>query len=619
VSISTRTTLAFALFALLCAGSTGALLSSMAGDDLEEVIVDRQRLFAMQGALAFLDHVELAIEELEHVSRMVEVDLDDGDEAPERRVLNEAWRLTLFFFDGEVLLVDETGRCHGAEPRHEACVGRSFADAPWFVEGAEAREPLVRFARDEASTLSLVVPMRDEAGALEGLLRGEIRLARGDFFDDTVYGSGPGSHDLVLSSASGEELFVHGTPPLGTSAWASAVRGADRPGAIATTIDGERTVLAWAPVGSTGARLVYAWPWSELDRAADERANALLVAASVIAMVGMIVGLLVARRLTEPVLALEGDVRAARVGKGIDVRGPRDEVGALRRAFSELVAELASREESARADRDRIAELADTLEERVRSRTRELEETRDALIDAERLAALGRAGAALSHELRNSLNALSVGMDALGGSMPEAARVAVRQQVRAEIGRLRTLADVLLDFARPRSLSSTDVPDHVILERARALVEDFAEERGVTIEVLDSASEQTLRVDADLMQSVLTNLLRNAVEAVAGLAPERRRVQLRAEALEGTWRIEVEDAGEGISAPVRERLFQPFSSGRVGGVGLGLSLSRRFVELHGGQLELVTARELGGACFRVSLPRPAPDVPTLGSREGESS
>jgi two-component system sensor kinase FixL len=96
-------------------------------------------------------------------------------------------------------------------------------------------------------------------------------------------------------------------------------------------------------------------------------------------------------------------------------------------------------------------------------------------------------------------------------------------------------------------------------------------------------------------------------------------VQLRAEALEGTWRIEVEDAGEGISAPVRERLFQPFSSGRVGGVGLGLSLSRRFVELHGGQLELVTARELGGACFRVSLPRPAPDVPTLGSREGESS
>ena len=61
------------------------------------------------------------------------------------------------------------------------------------------------------------------------------------------------------------------------------------------------------------------------------------------------------------------------------------------------------------------------------------------------------------------------------------------------------------------------MPDHVILERARALVEDFAEEHGVTIEVLDSAPDQTLRVDADLLQSVLTNLLRNAVEAVAGV------------------------------------------------------------------------------------------------------
>ena len=177
MSISTRTTVAFALFALLCAGLTGAVLSSMSNRDLENVIVDRQRLFAMQGALAFLDHVELAIEELRHISSMVEVDLDDDDDAPERRVLNEAWRLTLFF-NGRVLLTDKTGRCHGSEPEHDGCIGLNFADERWFLESVETGEPTVSFHEGD-STVAVVVPIQDEDGALEGVLRGEIELERG--------------------------------------------------------------------------------------------------------------------------------------------------------------------------------------------------------------------------------------------------------------------------------------------------------------------------------------------------------------------------------------------------------------------------------------------------------
>lgn len=600
VSIKTRTTLAFALFALLCAGTTGALLSSMARHGLEEVILDRQRLFAMQGAIALLDDIQLATEELEHISRMVEVDLDDTDDAPERRVLNEAWRLTLFFFDGSVLLVDETGRCHGAEPRDAGCA-ESYADEPWFLEGIAAPRPVVHFGPNRDSPLALVVPMRDDTGALEGLLRGEIRLERGDFFDDSVYGAGPGTHDLVMVGEDGRELFVHGRPPLQSAAWRAAVESSSRAGAMVSAIDGERTVLAWAPIGETGARLVYAWPWLELDRASDERGRALAWAAGVIALVGVIVGFLVARRLTEPVLALEGEVLAARVGRaGIAAGGSRDEVGALRHAFAELVAELAAREESARADRDRVAELADTLEERVQRRTRELEATRDALIDAERLAALGRAGAALSHELRNALNALSVGMDVLGGTLSAEVRAKVRQQVLEEIGRLRTLADVLLDFARPRVLQRRPTTSKAVLARAHALVEDYASDHGVDVAICDDVPDLRLEVDTELLQSVLTNLLRNAIEAAS--SSESRRASARARLEDGAWILDVEDSGVGVSDEVRVRLFQPFSSGRVGGVGLGLALARRFVELHGGRLDEIGVSSLGGACFRVALP-----------------
>ena len=601
MSISTRTTLAFAIFALLCAGLTGAVLSSMSNRDLENVIVDRQRLFAMQGALAFLDDLELAIQELEHVSRMVEVDLDDEDDAPELRVLNEAWRLTLFFFDGVVLLVDETGRCMGAEPERASCRGRSFAREPWFVEGIEAGGPVVHFSAEGRSTAALVVPMRDESGELEGLLRGEIKLDRGDFFDDSVHGAEV-RHDLVLVNAEGDVLFVGGEPELESRAWHSAIDHSDRPGAVATEVAGERMVLAWAPIGTTGGRLVYAWPWSELDHAEDERERALLIAAGIVALFGVIVGFLVARRLTHPVLALADEVRAARGTRvHIEAHTSADEVGSLRRAFTELVDELKTREESARLDRDRVRELADTLEERVQQRTRELEETRDALIASERLAALGHAGAALSHEIRNSLNALSVGMDALGSNLPDTARHDVRQQVRAEIGRLRTLADVLLDFARPRKLVMSEIAPSALLRDSLALVEDFADEHRVELEVVDETEGATMHADPTVLQSVIVNLVRNAVEATSGLDDARRRVRIVSRILDDAWRLEVGDRGEGIDDEVRERLFQPFSSGRVGGVGLGLALSKRFAAMHQGQLELVEG-DLEGACFRATIP-----------------
>lgn len=582
MSISTRTAAAFALFAIFCAGTTGALLSSLSRSALEDVIVDRQRFFAAQGAVAFLDDLSLATEELENVSRMVEVDLDDADDVPERRVLNEAWRLTLFFFDGVVQIVDETGRCHGAEPEHDACVGRSFADAPWFKAARHARGALVRFhARtDGGSTIDLVLPMHDEAGDLEGVLRGEIVLARGDFFDESVRGGGPLPHQLVFFGPEGNVLFAEGEPRLNAEPWRSARArvGDGKADAEIIHLGGERLVLAWAPVGRTGAGLVYAWRWDDLDERSGERARLFLFAGLLVAIFGIALGLIVARWLTGPVRRLARDVGRARSGEGrIGAGRGGDEVGELRRAF---------------------AELADTLEDRVQERTRELEQTRDALVDAERLAALGRAGAALSHELRNSLNALSVGMDALGAAGEQSA---VRQQVRAEIGRLRSLADKLLDFARPRELRRSPSLSGELITISRELVDDYARDRAVRVDVIDEAPGQQLYVETDLLLSVFTNLLRNAVEAVSGLPEARRYVELRARIEGDAWIVSVDDAGEGVSDAVRARLYQPFTSGRSGGVGLGLAVARRFVELHGGELELVDGA-LGGACFRVVLP-----------------
>src|SRR5690606_22978784 len=177
----------------------------------------------------------------------------------ERRVLNEAWRLTLFFFEGTVLLVDELGVCHGAEPDRQSCAGKSFAGEGWFVEGAQARKPVVLFeARPGSSgSMNLVFPMIDDRGDLEGMLLGEIELGRGDLFDESVRGSGPPPEQLLLLGPSGQALFADGEPPLENAPWQAAMEalGRGEAGATRTDPDGATHVLACAPMGRTGAGL----------------------------------------------------------------------------------------------------------------------------------------------------------------------------------------------------------------------------------------------------------------------------------------------------------------------------------------------------------------------------
>lgn len=617
VSLGTRTALVMTLLAVLCAGGTGGILFSLSSQSHEELLKDRQRLLAIQGAAAFLDDLDLAIEELAHISGMVPVEEHDAGDDAVRRVLNEAWQLTLFFLGGSVILVDEQGRCRGAEPATVPCRGQSYAASRWFEAGKASSEPLVLFETrpENSGMISLVVPVHRH-GELVAVVLGTIELGPGELFDESVRGSGAVPRHLAFVGPSGAPLFVDGDPPVDSPPWLAAIRSLRRgeAQAVRLRVRGEDQLLAWTPVGRTGAGLIYAWSWSALDPHGDEHMRSLIAATVVMALIGMAAGVLLARGITDPMLSLAADVRRARsyVGR-IDAGEGRDEVAELRRAFATLVDELAARETQLRRDRDRVSELAETLEQRVKDRTRELEKTRDALIDTERLAALGRAGAALSHELRNSLNTLSVGMDALGAEMPAEHRSSVKQQVHAEISRLRSLADLLLDFARPRNLAVRPTTTGDLLARSVAIVEDYASEHDVSLSIEDAVPDTVIEVEDSLLQSVFSNLIRNAVDAVDGLDEARRRVKVTAAMAGELWQVDVDDAGQGVADDMRSQLFQPFVSGRRGGVGLGLAVAKRFVELHGGTLELADS-SLGGACLRVRLPRSTPSTLAVTSR-----
>jgi signal transduction histidine kinase len=124
--------------------------------------------------------------------------------------------------------------------------------------------------------------------------------------------------------------------------------------------------------------------------------------------------------------------------------------------------------------------------------------------------------------------------------------------------------------------------------------------RGASLVSTRRAGAPPLSGDPQLLERAFRNLLHNAAQASRESAAGPV-VEVSAAAGDGELEVTVADRGPGIPPEVRERLFQPFASGRPGGVGLGLALARRIVVLHGGRLELAD-REGGGTIARVSLP-----------------
>ncbi|HEV2290930.1 MAG TPA: HAMP domain-containing sensor histidine kinase, partial [Gemmatimonadales bacterium] len=176
-----------------------------------------------------------------------------------------------------------------------------------------------------------------------------------------------------------------------------------------------------------------------------------------------------------------------------------------------------------------------------------------------------------------------------------------------ESDRLSRLLSEFLDFSRVRITRSEPLDLLEVARSAARLVREHPDCRAeVTITVDGEPAE--LDGDEDLLHRVVANLLLNAVQAARG--PAAVHVSCRpatpaelpsGSGLERAVRLEIRDNGPGIPAEVRERLFEPFVTGRVGGSGLGLSIVQRAVEAHRG-LVLVDTGAGRGTTFTIYLP-----------------
>lgn len=216
----------------------------------------------------------------------------------------------------------------------------------------------------------------------------------------------------------------------------------------------------------------------------------------------------------------------------------------------------------------------------------------------DRLAALGRFAAGVAHEIRNPLAGIEAGVGYLARRF--AADAPEQDDVRfvaSEVRRLNGIVTDLLDYTRPRALDLGRLSVAQLVERTRQVLAPLAERRAVRVE-LEGATSATVEADAERLEQVLLNLLKNAIEAT----PSGGCVRLRWDRdQDGVCSLRVEDEGGGMSAEQRARAFEPFFTTKGNGTGLGLSLSLSIVQQHGGRLSLLD-REPHGLVAVVELP-----------------
>ncbi len=208
----------------------------------------------------------------------------------------------------------------------------------------------------------------------------------------------------------------------------------------------------------------------------------------------------------------------------------------------------------------------------------------------ESLAKLGAAARTLTHEIKNPLSAMTI-QSALMRKLLPAEFGPDLDVMDHEITRLTNLTNRVSEFLKNPSGNPQDI-------ELVGFIRDIARLFRNPIKVDADASEIVVSFDPDRARSVFENLIKNACESCEGRDPE---VTVEITAKHRSVTVKVMDRGDGIPEQNREKLFDPFFTTKIHGSGIGLSISRQFVESRGGSLRLY-AREGGGTVSEVSLP-----------------
>ncbi|MFB9951733.1 PAS domain S-box protein [Rhizobium puerariae] len=244
------------------------------------------------------------------------------------------------------------------------------------------------------------------------------------------------------------------------------------------------------------------------------------------------------------------------------------------------------------------------LTEREESAAR-LQEIQGELARLARLNEMGEMASTLAHELNQPLSAIANyvhGCARLLRDLDEPVAVRMRealQETAKQSLRAGQIIKQLREFVTKGETEKSPQNIRRLVEEAGALALVGSREKGVRTIFEFTPGPETVVADRIQIQQVLTNLIRNAIEAMRD--SQRRELIIRTvQENDGMIAVIVQDTGPGIPDEIAEQLFKPFVTTKPGGMGIGLSISKRIVEAHGGEMT-VSRNPAGGATFRFTL------------------
>ncbi len=231
----------------------------------------------------------------------------------------------------------------------------------------------------------------------------------------------------------------------------------------------------------------------------------------------------------------------------------------------------------------------------VREHTQELKETQEQLLRSERLATIGQLAASVGHELRNPLGVIQNSLYLLSSGLKGADEKIKKQLTRMQTELMRSdkIISGLLDFSRKRkpSLVRTDVNRVIEEVLMRVNIPD-----GVEV-IRKLADTPTVLADSEQLQGVFINLICNGIEAM----PQGGTLRVETRQEDRFVKVTVSDTGTGIPNENLRSIFEPLFTTKSKGIGLGLSITKRTIENHGGAIEVESEPDRGTA-FTVQLP-----------------
>lgn len=226
----------------------------------------------------------------------------------------------------------------------------------------------------------------------------------------------------------------------------------------------------------------------------------------------------------------------------------------------------------------------------------------DEIIQAERLAVIGRFAGTIVHDFKNPLTIIGLAAElACSDDTTPPMRVKAQNKIARQVDRMTNMLQELIEFTKPSgqrpNLKSVDFVRYMdpLADEIRQEIAD----RGVKLVLETPSPKLQVRIDPQRLSRLFYNLLNNAVDEM----PDGGKILLRFVPSAHELRIEVEDTGKGIAPEIAESLFRPFAThGKAHGTGLGLTICKKIVEDHGGRIWAKAGEPGKGATFSFTLP-----------------